>query len=104
MKMKKLTLKEAQGFYIEHKDRPFYDELVNYMISAPVVLMVLSGENAINKNREIMGATNPEEAAEGTIRKSFAKSVGENTVHGSDSQASAKREIDYFFSESEITK
>ena len=67
--------KEAQGFYIEHKDRPFYDELVNYMISAPVVLMVLSGENAINKNREIMGATNPEEAAEGTIRKSFAKSV-----------------------------
>jgi nucleoside-diphosphate kinase len=103
MKMKKLTLKEAQGFYIEHKDRPFYDELVRYMISAPVVLMVLSGDNAINKNREIMGATNPEEAAEGTIRKSFAKNIGENTVHGSDSQKSAKREIDYFFSESEIT-
>ena len=104
IKMKQLSLEEAQGFYLEHKERPFYTELVQYMISAPVVLMVLSGDDVIVKNREIMGATNPEEAAEGTIRKLYAKNVGENTVHGSDSLESAEKEIKYFFSKNEILK
>lgn len=102
MKRKSLTREEAEGFYAEHKERPFFDELVTFMISEPVVLMVLEGEGAIMKNRNIMGATNPSDAEEGTIRKMFAKNVGENSVHGSDSAESAKREISYFFNENEI--
>ena len=93
---------EAQKFYEEHKERPFYGELVEFMTSGPVVVQVLEGENAIAKYREVMGATNPADAAEGTIRKSFAESVGENTVHGSDSPESAKREIALNFSDDEI--
>lgn len=102
MKLKRLTKTEAEGFYAEHKERPFFGELVEFMTSEPVVLMVLEGENAVMKNRSIMGATNPSEAEEGTIRKMFALSIGENSVHGSDSQESAKREISYFFQDSEI--
>ena len=98
----KLTRKQAEGFYAEHKERPFFGELVEFMISEPVVLQVLEGENAVMKNREIMGATNPAEADEGTIRKEFALSIGENSVHGSDSAESAAREIAYFFSDDEI--
>ncbi len=101
-KMVSLSKEKAEGFYIEHKDRPFFGELVTFMTSAPVVIMVLEGENAVEKNREIMGATNPAEAAEGTLRKLYAKSVGENAVHGSDSSASAEREIKYFFDASEV--
>ena len=102
LKKKKLSKEEAQGFYAEHKDRPFFGELVDFMSSAPVVLMVLKRDQAISKNRDIMGATNPAQAAEGTIRRLYAKSVGENTVHGSDSSESAKREISYFFPGIEI--
>ncbi|MBC62454.1 MAG: nucleoside-diphosphate kinase [Zetaproteobacteria bacterium] len=97
MQMKHLSVEEAEGFYAEHKERPFFQELVSFMISSPVVLMVLEGEQAVSRNREIMGATNPEEAADGTLRKLYSKSVGENTVHGSDSITSAEREINYFF-------
>lgn len=93
---------QAQKFYEEHKDRPFYGELCEFMTSAPVVVQVLEGENAIAKYREVMGATNPADAAEGTIRKTFAQSVGENSVHGSDSPESAKREIALNFSDDEI--
>ena len=93
---------QAQKFYEEHKERPFYGELVEFMTSAPIVVQVLEGENAIAKYREIMGATNPANADEGTIRKTFAKSVGENSVHGSDSPASAAREIALNFSEYDI--
>lgn len=93
---------KCEEFYAEHKERPFFGELVEFMTSGPVVLMVLAGENAIVKNREIMGATNPAEAAEGTIRKLFGDSVGENAVHGSDSPTSAEREIGLFFSAAEI--
>ena len=92
----------AQKFYEEHKERPFYGELCEFMTSAPVVVQVLEGENAIAKYREVMGATNPADAAEGTIRKTFAQSVGENSVHGSDSPESAKREIALNFSDDEI--
>ena len=99
-----LPKEKAEGFYIEHKDRPFFGELVSFMTSGPVMLMVLQGENAVAKNREIMGATNPAEAAEGTLRKLYAKSLGENAVHGSDSQASAEREINYFFDKNEIVE
>ena len=102
MKMKKLSTAEAEGFYAEHKSRPFFGELVSFMCSEPVVLMALKGPNAVKKNREIMGATNPAEAAPGTIRKMFALSVGENSVHGSDSAESAKRELSYFFPGIEI--
>ena len=102
MRMKKLARHEAEGFYAEHKERPFFGELVEFMCSEPVVLMALQGENAVLKNREIMGATNPAEAAEGTIRKLFALSIRENSVHGSDSAESAKRELSYFFPEIEI--
>ncbi len=102
LKMVRPSREKVEGFYIEHKDRPFFGELVAFMISAPVVLMVLEGENAVEKNREIMGATNPVEAAEGTLRKLYAKSVGENAVHGSDSLASAEREINYFFDAHEV--
>lgn len=93
---------KAGGFYAEHKERPFYGELVEFMTSGPVMVQVLEGENAIAKNREIMGATNPDEADEGTIRKDFAESMGKNAVHGSDSPESAAREIAYFFDGSEI--
>jgi len=101
-KFTKLSKEKAEGFYIEHKDRPFFGELVSFMTSGPVMLMVLEGDNAVMKNRELMGATNPANAAEGTIRKLYAKSVGENSVHGSDSQASAEREIAYFFDKNEV--
>lgn len=101
-KMKHLTDQEAKGFYIEHKDRPFYGDLVSFMTSGPVVVQVLEGENAIAKHREIMGATNPQEADAGTIRADFAQTVDENAVHGSDSPESAQREIGYFFADTEI--
>ncbi|WP_107815380.1 nucleoside-diphosphate kinase [Celeribacter persicus] len=97
-----LSLAQAQAFYAVHKERPFYDELCEYMISEPVVVQVLEGENAIAKNREVMGATNPADAAEGTIRKEFALSVGENSVHGSDAPETAAEEIAFFFSGIEL--
>lgn len=98
----RMSLPEARRFYGVHKDRPFFGELVDFMVSAPVVVQVLEGENAVAKYREVMGATNPAQAAEGTIRKAFALSVGENSVHGSDSVENAKIEIAQFFSENEI--
>jgi nucleoside-diphosphate kinase len=101
-KLSKLSKEKAEGFYIEHKERPFFGELVNFMTSGPVLIMVLEGENAVAKNRELMGATNPANADAGTIRKLYAKSVGENSVHGSDSLASAEREIAYFFERNEV--
>lgn len=101
-KMVQLTRAEAEGFYAVHKERPFFGELVDFMTSGPVVLMVLEGENAIAKNREIMGATDPAKADEGTIRKMFASSIGENTVHGSDGPDTAKTEIAWFFAENEL--
>lgn len=97
-----LSRAAAEGFYAEHAERPFFGELVDFMISEPVVLQVLEGENAVLKNREIMGETNPANAAEGTIRKDFALSIGENSVHGSDSEESAAREVSYFFAATEI--
>ena len=97
MQMKRLSKEEAEGFYAEHKERPFFGDLVSFMISGPVVVQVLEGENAIALNRDLMGATNPKEAAEGTIRRDFAESIDANAVHGSDSAASAEREIAYFF-------
>lgn len=97
-----MSLEKAQGFYAVHKDRPFFAELTEFMSSEPVVVQVLEGDNAVAKNREVMGATNPKEAAEGTIRKEFALSIGENSVHGSDSLENAKIEIDYFFRPEEI--
>lgn len=97
-----MSLEQAEGFYAVHKERPFYGELTAFMSSAPVVVQVLEGENAVAKNREIMGATNPEEADSGTIRKEYAISIGENSVHGSDSLDNAKIEIDYFFKPEEI--
>ena len=98
----RMTRQEAETFYAVHKERPFFGELVQFMISAPVVVQVLEGDNAVARYREIMGATNPESAAEGTIRKQFARSVGENSVHGSDSVDNAKIEIAQFFSGNEI--
>ena len=97
-----MTKEQAEGFYAVHKGRPFYDELTEFMSSDPVVVQVLEGENAVAKYREVMGATNPAEAAEGTIRKTHAVSLGENSVHGSDSLENAKIEVDFFFSEAEI--
>ncbi|MCB5409757.1 nucleoside-diphosphate kinase [Pseudogemmobacter faecipullorum] len=97
-----LTAAQAGEFYGEHKERPFFGELVAFMISEPVVLQVLEGENAIAKNREVMGATDPAQAAEGTIRKEFALSKGENSAHGSDSPEAAAREIAFFFSGLEL--
>jgi nucleoside-diphosphate kinase len=97
-----MSRREAETFYAVHKERPFFGELVDFMISAPVVVQVLEGENAVLRYREIMGATNPESAAEGTIRKLYAKSIGENSVHGSDSQDNAQIEIAQFFSGNEI--
>ena len=96
------TRDQAEEFYGIHKDRPFFDELCTFMTSEPVVVQVLEGKDAVRKNREIMGATNPAEAGDGTIRKEFALSVGENSVHGSDSIENAKSEISQFFSEPEI--
>jgi nucleoside-diphosphate kinase len=98
----RMTREQAETFYAVHKARPFFGELVEFMISAPVVVQVLEGDNAVARYREIMGATNPESAAEGTIRKQFARSVGENSVHGSDSADNAKIEIAQFFSGNEI--
>jgi nucleoside-diphosphate kinase len=98
-----LSQAEAQAFYAVHKERPFYNDLVAFMTSGPVVLQVLEGENAIAKNREVMGATNPAEAADGTIRKDFAESIEANSVHGSDAPETAANEIAFFFSGSEIT-
>ncbi len=97
-----LTAAQAGAFYAEHSERGFYGELCEFMSSEPVVVQVLEGEGAIAKNREVMGATNPANAAEGTIRKEFALSMGENSVHGSDSEASAAREIAFFFSGLEL--
>ncbi len=104
IKMLHLDKDIAEGFYVEHKGKPFFEKLINFMTSGPVVVQVLSGENAIKTNRELMGNTNPEEAASGTIRSDFAESIDANAVHGSDSPESAEREISYFFTESEIFK
>lgn len=93
---------KAGGFYAEHKERPFFNDLVSFMTSGPVVVQVLEGENAISQNRELMGATNPQEAAAGTIRADFAETIDANAVHGSDSPESAAREVAYFFGEDEI--
>jgi nucleoside-diphosphate kinase len=101
-KLTVLSRKKCEEFYAEHKERPFFGELVDFMTSGPVVLMALSGENAVLKNREIMGATDPKKAAPGTIRALFGDNVGENAVHGSDSAASAERELALFFEKSEI--
>jgi nucleoside-diphosphate kinase len=98
----RMTRAQAEGFYAVHKDRPFYGELVEQMIAAPVVVQVLEGENAILKNREVMGATNPANAAPGTIRKEFALNMGENSVHGSDAPETAAQEIKFFFTDAEI--
>ena len=97
-----MTREQAEGFYAVHKERPFFGELVDSMTSGPVVVQVLEGEDAIAKNREVMGATNPENADAGTIRKEFALSVGENSVHGSDAPETAAEEIKFFFTEDEI--
>ena len=97
-----MTRAQAEGFYAVHKERPFYGELVEQMIAAPVVVQVLEGENAIIKYREIMGATNPEKAAPGTIRKEYALNMGENSVHGSDAPETAAQEIKFFFTDAEI--
>ncbi|HEX8167496.1 MAG TPA: nucleoside-diphosphate kinase [Beijerinckiaceae bacterium] len=98
----RMTRAEAETFYAVHKARPFFGELVEFMTSGPVVVQVLEGENAVAKYREVMGATNPAQAAEGTIRKQFARSIGENSVHGSDSPENAEIEIRQFFSGNEI--
>jgi len=102
LKRIQLSKSDAEGFYAVHKERPFFGSLTDFMSRGPIVVQVLEGENAIAKNREIMGATNPEEAAEGTIRKDFATNIEENTVHGSDSPESADFEIGYFFNALEI--
>src|SRR5210317_639154 len=101
-KMLRLSDEVAGGFYAEHRERPFFPDLITFMTSGPVVLQVLEGEGAVAKNRELMGATNPKEADEGTIRADFASSIDANAVHGSDSPESAAREIAYFFAASEI--
>lgn len=101
-KMVHLTQAQAEGFYAVHKERPFFKDLVSFMISGPVMMQVLEGENAIALNLEIMGATNPKDAALGTIRADFASSIDENAVHGSDGQDTAKEEIAFFFSDNEL--
>ncbi len=101
-KMIHMSKEQAQGFYAEHKERPFFAALVSFMVSGPVVVMVLEGDNAIAKNRDLMGATNPKEADAGTIRADFADSIDENAVHGSDSAASAEREIGFFFGAQDV--
>jgi len=102
MKKTQLSQKEAKGFYYVHKERPFFDSLTEFMCSAPVVLLVLEKENAITAWRDLMGATNPKDAKEGTIRKDFALSIEKNSTHGSDSAENAAYELSYFFSETEI--
>lgn len=101
-KLTKIPRKQCEEFYAEHKERPFFGELVDFMTSGPVMLMALRGENAITRNREIMGATDPAKAAEGTLRKLYGDSMGENAVHGSDSPASAERELKIFFTSEEL--
>lgn len=101
-KMMHLSKEQAEGFYAEHKERPFFGALVEFMTSGPIVVMVLEGEDAVRKNREIMGATNPQEAAAGTLRADYAETIDENAVHGSDAVESAAREIAYFFSDEEV--
>ena len=103
-KMTKLTSSQAQTFYAEHKERPFFNGLVEYMTSGPVVLQVLKGNDAVALNRKIMGATNPAQAEEGTIRKAFGENIEANSVHGSDSQQSAEREIAFFFDKAELVE
>jgi nucleoside-diphosphate kinase len=98
----RMTRDQAEGFYAVHKERPFFNDLVRFMTSGPVVVQVLEGEDAVARNREVMGATNPAQADEGTIRKTFAESIEANSVHGSDSPENAKVEIDFFFSPEEI--
>ena len=102
LKMQQLTQAQAEGFYAEHSERPFFKDLVAFMTSGPVSVQVLEGEGAILKNRDLMGATNPQEAAAGTIRADFATSIDANAVHGSDSETSAAREVAYFFDDNEI--
>ncbi len=97
-----MTREQAEGFYAVHKERPFYGELCSFMTSGPVVVQVLEGEDAISRNRQVMGATNPADADEGTIRKQYAESIEANTVHGSDSEENASNEIAFFFTEDEI--
>lgn len=101
-KMKQLSREDAEGFYAVHKERPFFHDLVEFMISGPVMIQVLEGDNAIAKNREIMGATNPKEAAPGTIRADFAESIDANAVHGSDAPETARQEIAFFFTDHEL--
>ena len=101
-KMVQLSQADAEGFYAEHTERPFFKDLVGFMTSGPVVVQVLEGEGAVLKNRDLMGATNPKEAAAGTIRADFAESIDANAVHGSDSTTSAAREVAYFFAETEL--
>jgi len=101
-RMQRLTQSEAEGFYAVHRERPFFRDLVSYMTSGPVVVQVLEGDNAVAKNRDIMGATDPKKAAPGTIRADLATSIEQNVVHGSDSPENAAREIGYFFAETEI--
>ena len=101
-KRTKLTKEKAEGFYSIHKDKPFFNDLIEYMTSGPVILQVLEGDNAVENYRKIMGATNPENAEKGTIRKEHALNIQENSVHGSDSEENAKIEINYFFEDSEI--
>lgn len=101
-KMLHLSKEQAEGFYAVHKERPFFNDLVEFMTSGPVMVQVLEGDNAINQNRDIMGATNPKEAAAGTIRADFASTIDENAVHGSDGPDTAKTEIAYFFTEAEL--
>ena len=100
----KLSKDKAEGFYAIHKDKPFFNDLIEYMTSGPVIVQVLEGKNAVEEYRRIMGATNPDNAEEGTIRKEFALNIQENSVHGSDSNENAKIEIDYFFEEKEIVQ
>ncbi|TKX32588.1 nucleoside-diphosphate kinase [Campylobacter aviculae] len=102
LKKLQLTKEQAENFYAIHKERPFFKDLVNFMISGPVVISILEGENAVLKNRELMGATNPKEAQPGTIRADFAESIDANAVHGSDSLENAKNEIEFFFKSNEI--
>jgi nucleoside-diphosphate kinase len=97
-----MTQEQAEGFYAVHKERPFFGELVSFMISGPVVVQVLEGEDAVKRNRDVMGATNPSDAAEGTIRKTYAESIEANSVHGSDSEENAAIEIAYFFKPEEL--
>jgi nucleoside-diphosphate kinase len=101
-KMMHLTQEQAEGFYAEHKERPFFKDLVSFMTSGPVMVQVLEGDNAVLTHRDLMGATNPAEAAAGTIRADFAQSIDENAVHGSDSVDSAAREVAYFFADGEV--